>query len=54
MHLGFGLKSMRKRAEGFGGKMYISSPQGEGFEIHIVLPTDEKKSKETEGKENAD
>lgn len=54
MHLGFGLKGMRKRAEGFGGKMYISSPQGEGFEIHIVLPTDEKKSNETEEKENAD
>lgn len=35
---GYGLSSMRKKAESLGGRMYFSSFYGEGFEIHISLP----------------
>lgn len=38
---GFGLKSMRRRAESFGGKLYLSSMPEEGFEIRLILPVDE-------------
>ncbi len=42
---GFGLKSMRRRAEFLGGSFSVSSEPDEGFEIHISLPLDEKGEK---------
>lgn len=40
---GFGMRSMRSRAESFGGKVHFSAVPDEGFEIAIQLPADEKK-----------
>lgn len=37
---GFGLSGMRKRAESFGGNVWFETEPGEGFEIHMILPTD--------------
>jgi len=34
---GMGLENIRKRVESYGGKMFISSAQGKGTEIHIEL-----------------
>lgn len=39
---GFGLTSMAERAEALGGKAYFVSEANEGFEIHVILPADEK------------
>lgn len=35
---GFGLKSIREKAERFGGKCVINGEEGEGFEVTIILP----------------
>lgn len=40
---GFGMRSMRSRAESFGGKIHFGSAPDEGFEIEMELPADEKK-----------
>ncbi len=40
---GFGLKGMREKAEGMGGKITLSSEEGEGFEIEITLPDKKEK-----------
>ena len=37
---GFGLTSMQDRAKAFGGKVYFSSEEDEGFELHLTLPVD--------------
>ena len=37
---GFGLSTMRSRAQEFGGDMSFSSEEGEGFELNLVLPAD--------------
>lgn len=50
---GFGLKSMKKNAEKYGGKAEFSSTPGEGFEIRITLPTSIAINSITE-KENED
>lgn len=42
---GFGMRSMRSRAESLGGKVHFSAMPEEGFEISIQLPADEKKEK---------
>lgn len=38
--LGFGLNSMRERANSFGGDVQFYSEPDEGFEIHITIPMD--------------
>ncbi len=38
--LGFGLTSMRERANSFGGEVNFFSEQDEGFEIRITIPAD--------------
>lgn len=38
--LGFGLSSMQERARALGGEVRFESEAGEGFEIHLTLPTD--------------
>jgi signal transduction histidine kinase len=35
---GFGLTSMRERAEALGGELRVHSRQGEGTEVEVVLP----------------
>ena len=40
--LGYGLKSMKDRAKALGGEITFTSEKGEGFEIHILLPADDK------------
>lgn len=35
---GFGLTSMHRRAESFGGRVWFETEPGEGFEIHLILP----------------
>jgi signal transduction histidine kinase len=37
---GFGLTSMQDRAKALGGKVYFSSEEDEGFELHLTLPVD--------------
>ena len=37
---GFGLRSMREKAEALGGRCDFSSEPGEGFEVDITLPLD--------------
>ena len=37
---GFGLFGMHKRAESLGGQVWFDTEPGEGFEIHITLPSD--------------
>ncbi len=39
---GFGLKKMKEQAESFGGKITFSSAKGEGFEIEIIIPLQNK------------
>lgn len=41
---GFGLASMRERAEKFGGKAQFVSEPGEGFEIHLSIPMGKKEN----------
>ena len=43
LKIGFGLKSMRNRAESFGGKVTFSTAPDDGFEIKMLLPSDEVK-----------
>jgi signal transduction histidine kinase len=35
----YGLKNMKKRAEEMGGVFNISSEEGRGTEIHLILPS---------------
>lgn len=39
---GFGLSGMRKRAESLGGTVWFDSEEGDGFEIRLQLPLDQK------------
>lgn len=39
LSLGYGLNSMKKTAESFGGTIDFSTDSGEGFEIKMTLPT---------------
>ena len=39
LSLGYGLNSMKKSAESFGGTIDFSTDSGEGFEIKMTLPT---------------
>ena len=39
---GFGLTTMRDRARTFGGEVCIMSEPGEGLELNLTLPVDEK------------
>ncbi len=41
---GFGLSGMRARAEALGGEIAFVTEEDEGFEIHITLPLDGKKT----------
>ncbi len=43
---GFGLSGMRARAEALGGEISFVTERDEGFEIHITLPLDGKRSGE--------
>ncbi len=43
LHEGFGIQGMHNRAESLGGDVWFETEPGEGFEIHLVLPSDEKK-----------
>ena len=45
---GFGLSSMRAKAEKFGGMVQFSSEPGEGFEIRLSLPGKWKKTKSSD------
>ncbi len=40
---GFGLAGMHARAESLGGQVWFETEEGEGFEIHLRLPSDEGK-----------
>ncbi len=40
---GFGLKGIREKAERMGGKVWLSSEEGDGFEIEITVPAKETK-----------
>lgn len=40
---GFGLTGMHARAESLGGTVWFETEEGEGFEIHLTLPTDSGK-----------
>ena len=40
---GFGLTGMHRRAESLGGSVWFETEPDEGFEIHLTLPSDEKK-----------
>lgn len=42
---GFGLTGMHRRAESLGGTVWFETEPNEGFEIHMTLPSDEKKKK---------
>ncbi len=42
LKLGYGLKSMKDRAKALGGEIVFTSEKGEGFEIKLILPADEK------------
>ncbi len=44
MKEGFGLTGMHRRAESLGGTVWFEAESGEGFEVHITLPTDGKNS----------
>lgn len=46
MTAGFGMKSMKTRAEQYGGSVEFSSFPEEGFEIRIKLPADSQREKE--------
>ncbi|MDE7158329.1 MAG: hypothetical protein K2N74_02030 [Clostridiales bacterium] len=46
---GFGLSGMHTRAESLGGDVWFETEEGEGFEIHLTLPTDNAKG---DGSEN--
>ncbi len=37
---GFGLSGMHARAESLGGEVWFETEPGEGFEIHLILPSD--------------
>ncbi len=37
---GFGLSGMHRRAESLGGTVWFEAEEGEGFEVHILLPAD--------------
>jgi len=39
---GNGLPSMRRRAEGFGGRLWISSETGRGTTVHLNIPLDRR------------
>ena len=39
---GFGLTTMQERARSFGGEIRFESEEGEGFELHLLLPTDKE------------
>ena len=43
MKEGFGLKSIREKVEALGGQCSFSSEAGEGFEVVITLPLNNKK-----------
>ena len=43
LELGFGLTSMKDRAKSLGGKVHITSEEGEGFELELLLPIDIEK-----------
>lgn len=45
---GFGLTSMREKANSFSGKVSFSWEEGEGFELHITLPLDKEKEGDEE------
>lgn len=38
LSLGYGLKSMKEKAESFGGSITFTSQSGEGFDIEMLLP----------------
>ncbi len=40
MKEGFGLSGMHRRAESLGGTVWFEAENGEGFEVHIILPAD--------------
>ena len=40
---GFGLSGMHARAESLGGTVWFETEEGEGFEVHLTLPTDSGK-----------
>jgi signal transduction histidine kinase len=46
-HLHFGLKTMRERAEGVGGKLAIESALGKGTKVVVTLPLEKRESDET-------
>ena len=43
----FGIETMRERAEGVGGKLTLSSRQGEGTTVEVQLPLDKPGSQRT-------
>ena len=45
---GFGLTGMHARAESLGGNVWFETEEGEGFEIHLTLPTDSGKGEKGE------
>ena len=42
MNVGFGISSMKERARSFGGEVTFHSEEGEGFELMMTLPVDER------------
>ncbi len=46
-HLHFGLKTMRERAEGVGGKLAIESALGKGTKVVATLPLEKREPNET-------
>ena len=45
--LHFGLKTMRERAEGVGGKLTIESALGKGTKVVVTLPLEKRETDET-------
>jgi signal transduction histidine kinase len=40
---GFGMKTMRERAEALGGRLQVTSAPGQGTTIEVIIPTRERK-----------
>ncbi len=54
LKLGFGLTAMQQRVKALGGEICFASEEGDGFELHMFLPSDkkEKVGEKGDGKED--
>ncbi|MBQ7923785.1 MAG: sensor histidine kinase [Clostridia bacterium] len=49
LKLGFGLSAMQERAKSLGGEVRFDAEEGEGFELHLFLPSDSQHNKGENG-----